>query len=193
MLILQTPKTLNIIYLMHVPQISYDLSEAVEILSRTPAVLRTLLAGLPDHWTKQNEGPETWSPYDVVGHLIHGEKTDWLPRMEIIFNHSTARPFDPFDRFAQFKDSQGKTLNQLLDEFEALRKQSLNTLQSKNITVDDLKRKGVHQILGEVTLQNLLATWVAHDLNHIGQIVRTMAKQYEKEVGPWKQFLGILN
>jgi len=172
---------------------TFSLSTSIEILERTPQVLATYLHGLSDVWTHQHEGPDTWSPYDVVGHLIHGEKTDWVPRMEIILAQKPGSVFEPFDRFAQFELSKGKSLPQLLEEFAVLRKKNIITLRSKNLTDKELKLKGQHPALGEVTLQQLLATWVVHDLNHIVQISRVMAHQYDAEVGPWKAYLGILH
>jgi uncharacterized damage-inducible protein DinB len=170
----------------------YDIHKSAQILSRTPAVLYTLLKGLDETWTSPNEGPDTWSAYDVIGHLIHGEKTDWIPRMEIILSDKDDKSFEPFDRFAMFNDSGDKTLAQLLEEFSDLRERNIQILLLKNITEADLEKKGVHPVFGEVTLAQLLATWTVHDLNHIGQIARVMAKQYKEEVGPWTEFLGIL-
>jgi hypothetical protein len=171
----------------------HSLEKSFEILERTPAVLRTLLGNLHDDWVMNNEGPETFSPYDVVGHLIHGEKTDWITRMKIILESGLSRPFDPYDRFAQFEESKGKSLQQLLDEFGQLRKTNLEWLQSLDLTEEDLDKKGLHPSLGEVTLRNLLATWVVHDLTHIAQITRVMAKQYKEEMGPWPEFFRILS
>jgi uncharacterized damage-inducible protein DinB len=139
-----------------------------------------------------NEGREPWSPYDIIGHLIHGEKTDWIPRMEIILSQNDNRTFAPFDRFAQFQDSRGKTLKQLLSEFNTLRKQNIHQLRSKKLTHRELLLTGTHPALGTVSLSQLLSTWVVHDLNHLAQISRIMAKQYATEVGPWFQYLGIL-
>jgi uncharacterized damage-inducible protein DinB len=170
----------------------FDLNKALEVLDKTPAVLETMLQSLSDEWVYKNEGEQTWSPYDVVGHLIHGEKTDWIPRMEIILSQQAGSKFEPFDRFAQFKDSEGKTLRHLLDEFKDLRKNNLDILCAKHVTEKDLQLKGRHPALGEVTLAQLMATWVVHDLNHIAQVARVMAKQYKNEVGPWVEYLGIL-
>ncbi len=172
---------------------SFDLEKAIEILTRTPEVLASLLTGLSDEWIYQNEGEETWSPFDVIGHLIHGEKTDWVQRMEIILNDGNDKEFKPFDRFAEFEESQGKSLNQLLTEFRDLRQQNLMILLSKPIDKETLHLKGIHPAFGEVTLKQLLATWVAHDLGHLAQIARVMAKQYTDEVGPWKEYLPILH
>lgn len=171
----------------------FDIHKSIEILSRTPAVIETLLQGLSADWIDANEGPETWSPFDVVGHLIHGEKTDWITRMELILSDKTNKTFEPFDRFAQFEESKGKSLAQLLSEFKELRKKNIQFLLSKQITSADLRRTGNHPAFGSVTLEQLLATWVAHDLGHIAQISRVMAKQYKEAVGPWKQFLPVLD
>ncbi len=171
----------------------YRIEDAIPILMRTPVVLDSQLRDLPDSWTLQNEGEGTWSPFDIVGHLVHGEKTDWIARVEIVLSDRTDKTFAPFDRFAQEKDSIGKNLNQLLDEFAALRSRNLETLKSLNISESDLSKEGIHPALGPVTLSNLLSTWVAHDLGHIAQINRVMAKQYKDEIGPWKEYLRIVN
>ncbi len=171
---------------------NFQIESAVAVLERTPAVLRRLLAGLGPEWTHSNYGEDTFSPFDVVGHLIVGEQTDWLPRARIILEHGAARPFDKYDRYAQFEASRGKSLDQLLDEFERLRQANLQVLRGLNLTPAQLTLRGMHPALGEVTLANLLATWVAHDLNHIAQIARCMATQYESAVGPWKRYLGVL-
>lgn len=171
----------------------YTLSDASAVLERTPAVLDSLLRGLPDSWTSPNEGPDTWSAFDVVGHLIHGEKTDWIPRARLILSDASKKQFEPFDRFAQFQNSAGKTLPQLLDEFSSLRAENLNTLKSWDLQEADLEKTGLHPTFGSVTLRQLLATWIAHDFTHIAQLARVMAKQYKEEVGPWVAFLGVLN
>ena len=171
----------------------FDRNRSCEILERTPVVLRTLLAGLDDEWIMNNEGPETFSPFDVLGHLIHGEKTDWVVRAKIILESGLAKPFEPWDRFAQFEASKGKTLQQLLDEFAALRKGNLSWLRSLRLSEVELDKKGLHPLLGEVSLRNLLATWVVHDLTHIAQVTRVMAKQYKGEIGPWSEFFRILD
>jgi hypothetical protein len=170
----------------------FKLQEALPILERTPQVVTLLLRNLPSCWTQQNEGGNSWSPYDVIGHYIHGEKTDWIPRMKIILAEGD-KHFVPFDRFAQFKNSEGKSLDELLDEFAALRKENIRELVSICADEAALTRKGIHPQFGEVTLSELLSSWVVHDLTHISQIVRVMAKQYEKAVGPWKEYMGILN
>lgn len=170
----------------------FDLEAGIAILERTPGALDTLLRGLPDEWIRGTEGGETWSPYDVVGHLIHGERADWIPRMRILLEYQESRAFDPFDRLAQFEESKGKTLSQLLDEFASLRGVSLGALRGARLGPSDWQRTGRHPDFGVVTLSQLLATWVVHDLGHVGQIVRTMAKQYADAVGPWRAYLPVL-
>jgi len=169
------------------------MEEAVAILARTPATLDAQLRGLPDGWIAAHEGGSTWSPFDVIGHLIHGERTDWLPRARIILAHGDARPFDRFDRFAQFAGSEGRTLADLLDEFAALRQDNLHELSVLRLADADLDRCGRHPELGVVTLRQLLATWVAHDLDHVVQIARAMARQYSDQVGPWRAYLRIIS
>ena len=171
----------------------FDLDLALPLLERTPATLRTLLAGLPPEWTDATEGPDTWSPFDVVGHLIHGERTDWIPRARIILAQGENRRFEPFDRFAQARDSEGKTLGQLLDEFERLRRESLRTLDGWKLSDAQLSLEGEHPQFGAVTLRQLLATWAAHDVSHLAQIARVMAKQYRDAVGPWRAYLPIMD
>ena len=172
---------------------TFTMDEGVAILSRTPATLDALLRGLPDGWIAAHEGGETWSPFDVVGHLIHGERTDWIARAQIILDHGEARAFDKFDRFAQFAASEGRTLASLLDEFAALRRESLRALAALRLTEADLDRRGRHPELGVVTLRQLLATWVAHDLDHVAQIARVLARQYSDAVGPWRAYLRIIS
>jgi hypothetical protein len=171
----------------------FDLIKSMEILDRTPGVLNHLLNGLSREWVLQNEGEGTWSPFDVVGHLIHGEKTDWIPRMQIILEHGPEKPFEPYDRFAQEKINKGKSMEDLLLEFTRLRQRNLRILTNASLDKSALERKGTHPELGVVTLRELLATWVAHDLGHIVQIARVMAKQHEQEVGPWKKYLTVVN
>ena len=168
-----------------------NLDDVVAILSRTPATVTALLEGLPDAWVSATEGADTWSPYDVIGHLIHGERTDWIPRARHLLAGET-RPFDKFDRTAQFTESQRQSLAELLATFADLRRQNIATLVGMNLTEDDLGRRGLHPELGEVTLEQLLATWVVHDLDHVGQIARTMAKVYAEAVGSWSKYLSIL-
>jgi len=170
----------------------FSLTQSVELLQRTPSVLQALLSGLSPGWTLEDEGPDTWSVFDVIGHLIHGEQTDWIPRTELILSDTVDKRFIPFDRFAQFENSHGKTLQQLLEEFAVCRKMSLERLKQLNITETDLAQKGIHPNFGEVTLSQLLAAWVVHDLDHIVQIARVMAKQYNVAVGPWIHFLKVL-
>ncbi len=171
----------------------FVIEEAVAVLARTPAALDALLRGLPDGWITANEGRATWSPFDVIGHLIHGERTDWLPRARIILEQGEGRAFDKFDRFAQLAASQDRTLPSLLDEFATLRADNLRALAALNLTRTDLDRRGRHPELGVVTLGQLLATWVAHDLDHVTQISRVLARQYSDEVGPWRAYLRIIS
>ncbi len=170
----------------------FKLDEAIAILTRTPAALDALLRGLPKLWVNADEGKDSWSAFDIVGHLIVGERTDWMPRARMILDNGEARAFDPFDRLAQFKESQGKSLEQLLDEFGRLRRESLAALQTLNLRPQDLTRRGRHPELGVVTLSELLATWAVHDLTHLHQLSRVMAHQYRDIVGPWNAYLGVL-
>ena len=172
---------------------SFAMDEAVAILARTPATLDAFLRGLPEGWTAATEGADTWSPFDVVGHLIHGERTDWMPRVKIILEHGESRAFDKFDRFAQFDASKDRTLASLLDEFAALRQGCLRELAAMRLTEAELDRRGRHPELGVVTLRQLLATWVAHDLDHVVQISRVLARQYSDEVGPWRAYLRVIS
>lgn len=169
-----------------------NLAEGVPVLTRTPAVLDAWLRDLPDVWARANEGPDTFSAFDVLGHLIHGERADWIPRARIIREQGETRPFDKFDRFAMYRESEGKKLNDLLDAFAELRRANLATLAGWRLTPQDLERRGRHPELGAVTLGQLLATWVAHDLGHLGQVARVMAKRYKAAVGPWVAYLPIL-
>jgi hypothetical protein len=171
----------------------YDLNKSIEILERTPQTLKQLLSGLHEDWLMNNEGPDTFSPYDVVGHLVHGEKTDWRPRVQRILKDGNTKTFDLFDRFAMYEESKGKSIDQLLQKFEDIRKENIKWFKSLNLTEKDLDKKGMHPKLGEVTLRNLLATWVIHDLTHIAQITRVMAKQYKEDMGPWVEFFRIVN
>jgi hypothetical protein len=170
----------------------FQLNHATEILRRTPATLNALLRHLPEEWILATEGPESWSPFDVVGHLIHGEEADWIPRAKIILAHGESRPFEPFDRHAMFEKSRGQSLGGLLDIFGRLRAESLKELEELHLTPEMLGRRGMHPELGAVTLGQLLSTWVVHDLGHIGQIVRVMAKQYGAAVGAWQAYLPVL-
>lgn len=171
-------------------EFQYD--EAIAILQRTPATLAALLRGLPDSWTAPNEGADTWSPYDVVGHLLHGDQTDWIPRAHMILEQGESQPFESVNRTAMFEESRGKSLDDLLAAFEQARAQSLANLAALEITPEKLARTGLHPRLGRVTLAQLLAAWVAHDLNHCGQVVEVMARQYAEAVGPWSAYLAIL-
>jgi hypothetical protein len=171
----------------------FSLEKSYEILEHTPGTLFSLLEGLSEDWTSGNEGPETFSPYDVVGHLVHGEKTDWPNRIKMILEHGTNKSFVPYDRFAMYRESQGKSIEQLLDEFKELRKANLVWYRGLNLQETDLDKKGMHPSLGEVSLRQLLSTWVIHDLTHIAQIGRVMAKQYKGEMGPWLEYFRVMN
>ena len=171
----------------------FDLQETIALLSRTPSSLNALLRELPQSWILGREGSSTWSPFDIVGHLIHGERTDWMPRARMILEQGENRAFDPFDRLAQERESQGKSLPQLLDEFEQLRSGNLDALRAMKLQPEDLSRRGRHPALGVVTLSELLATWAVHDLTHLHQLSRVMAYQYREVVGPWSAYLGVLH
>lgn len=173
----------------------FTIAKSLEILQQTPDTLKTLLSNLSEDWIYINEGNETWSPFDIVGHLIHGEKTDWIERLNIILSHQSPKDkkFHPFDRFAQFEESKGKNMLQLLEEFKELRQKNIEELKAKEITENDFSLTAIHPALGEINLKQLLSTWVVHDLGHIAQITRVMAKQYKNEVGPWNEYLRILN
>jgi hypothetical protein len=170
----------------------FQLDEAVTILRATPRVLTAWLGDLPEPWIRCDEGDATWSPFDVVGHLIHGEETDWIPRARIILEHGEARPFTPFDRFAHMERLRGKTMGELLATFAHLRTESLATLAAWNLVEAGLGKTGRHPEFGPVTLGQLLATWTAHDLSHVAQIARVMSRRYTREVGPWRAYLPIL-
>ena len=170
----------------------FSLELAVPVLARTPAALDVLLRDLPASWVRGTEGPDTWSPYDVVGHLIHGDRADWIPRVEHLLAHGESVPFPPFDRFAQFEESKGKDLADLLDIFKAVRVRSLERLGELNLSDGDLERTGRHPEFGPVLLRQHLATWVAHDLDHLAQIARVMARQYSEAVGPWRRYLRVI-
>jgi hypothetical protein len=171
----------------------FDLTTGIAVLERTPRSLTAMLAGLPSAWTDGTEGPDTWSPYVVVGHLIHGERTDWIPRARMILAQGAQRRFEPYDRFAQFRESEGQSLPQLLAHFERLRADNLATLGGWDLTEARLGLEGEHPEFGLVTLRQLLATWVAHDLGHIAQIARVMAKQYREAIGPWRAYLPVMD
>ena len=171
----------------------FELPTGIGILERTPATLRAMLTGLSPEWTAATEGPETWSPYDVVGHLIHGERTDWIPRARIILAQGDDRRFTPYDRFAQFRESKGKTLPNLLDEFEELRRENMLTLKGWALGEEQMRLAGEHPAFGNVTLRQLLAAWVVHDLGHVVQTARVMAKQYCEAIGPWREYLQVVD
>lgn len=171
----------------------FQLDDAKAILERTPRVLRELLGDLEAVWTDANEGADTWSPFDVVGHLIHGERTDWMGRARSILDHGESRVFEPFDRFAMFEECRGRSLRELLETFERLRGQNLGDLERLDLSTADLERTGLHPDFGPVTLRQLLSTWVVHDLGHLAQVSRTMAKRYREEVGPWREYLPVLD
>ncbi|HEX9164606.1 MAG TPA: DinB family protein [Gemmatimonadales bacterium] len=171
----------------------FELTTGIAVLERTPPTLRAMLAGLPPAWTDAAEGPETWSPYVILGHLIHGERTDWIPRARIILAQGPDRRFTPYDRYAQFHESRGKTLADLLDEFADLRAGNLATLAQWGLTDAQLGLEGEHPEFGPVTLRQLLATWVAHDLGHLAQVTRVMARQYREAVGPWRAYLPVMD
>ena len=176
----------------NLPMSHVFLEESSSVLARTPAVLTALLRDLPEAWTLATEGEGTWSPYDVVGHLIHAEETDWMPRLAIILEHGPARPFEPFDREAMFDGSEPKSLPALLDEFAGLRSRNLVRLRALNLQPEHLELRGTHPALGTVTLRQLLATWTAHDLGHLVQVSRVMARRYQQEVGPWAAYLSVM-
>jgi hypothetical protein len=170
----------------------FSLADSIAILTRTPASLDALLRGLPNVWVRGNEGKDTWTAFDIVGHLIVGERTDWMPRVRMLLENGEARPFDPFDRFAQLRESKDRSLEHLLDDFARLRRENLAALQALNLRDEDLARRGRHPALGAVTLSELLATWAVHDLTHVHQMSRVMAHQYRDAVGPWSAYLGVL-
>ena len=169
-----------------------EIHEATQILERTPATLQAFLGGLDESWTGVDEGEDTWSPFDVVGHLIHGERADWMQRLRIILESGESRPFEPFDRFAMFEESRGRSLGELLAEFAALRKKNLEALLGLDLKAEDLSRKGLHPELGPVTLGHLISTWVVHDLAHVVQIARVMSRRLSEAVGPWREYLPVL-
>jgi hypothetical protein len=170
----------------------FEPASSLDILRRTPATLRALLDGASDAWTRSNEGPDTFSPFDVVGHLIDGEETDWMPRACIILSRNPEATFAPYDRFRHYQRNRGRSLDSLLDEFARLRAANLESLATWNLGEGELDLRATHPSLGPVTLRQLLATWVAHDLGHVAQVARVMAKQYRDEVGPWVQYLPVL-
>jgi uncharacterized damage-inducible protein DinB len=171
----------------------FRIDDAIAILSHTPAALDAMVRGLPEPWLHANEGPETWSPFDVVGHLVAGERTDWVTRLRLILEHGDKHPFEPFNRTAMFEESKGKGITELLDTFATLRAQNLETVRALQLEPADFVRRGMHPSLGSVTLEQLLATWVTHDMTHMAQISRVIAKQFTAEVGPWREYIGVLN
>jgi hypothetical protein len=171
---------------------AHNLQDTISLLARTPVALNVLLRDLPETWTFRNEGENTWSAFDVVGHLIHAERADWMPRVRIVLQFGETKAFEPFDRGGHAREIQGKSLGQLLDEFARVRSKNLDELRALNLRPEDLERRGRHPSLGVVTLSELLATWAAHDLTHLHQISRVMAHQYRKAVGPWSAYLGVL-
>jgi hypothetical protein len=173
--------------------VNFDLTHGLAVLERTPQVLEGLLSGLPEQWTTGNEGPDTWSAFDVVGHLIDGELTDWMARLHIILKQGPNRRFEPFDRFRHISRNKGRTLNELLAEFRQLREKNLAELRALHLTPEQYQLTAEHPAFGAVRLEQLLATWVAHDLGHIAQITRVMAKQYRDAVGPWEAYLPVLH
>jgi DinB superfamily len=170
----------------------HTLHQTISLLGRTPAALNALLRDLPESWTSRNEGENTWSPFEIVGHLIHAERTDWMSRAKIVLQFGETQPFEPFDRWGQVREIQGKSLGQLLDEFARLRSENLAELRALSLRPEDLERRGRHPSLGVVTLSQLLSTWAVHDLTHLHQISRAMAHQYREAVGPWSKYLGVL-
>lgn len=172
---------------------SHNLEDSLSLLSRTPAALDALLRDLPDAWTRRGEGDKTWTAFDVVGHLIHCEHTDWMPRARMILQSGEARPFEPFDRWGHVAAVQGKSLSQLLDELSSVRAENVAEVRRWHLGPDELSLRGLHPALGPVTLSELLATWAAHDLTHLHQIARVMAHQYQDTVGPFAKFLGVMN
>ena len=170
----------------------FNITEAVAVLTRTPATLNSLLRGLPGIWVHSNEGRDTWSAFDIMGHLVFAERSDWMPRVLIVLENGETRPFDPFDRFAQLNANQEKSLDQLLDDFDRLRQDNLTALGALNLQQESFNRRGKHPAFGVVTLSELLATWAVHDLTHLHQVSRVMAHQYRELVGPWRAYLGVL-
>ncbi len=171
----------------------FNVTDAVAVLTRTPATLDSLLRGLPGIWVESNEGKDTWSAFDIIGHLVFAERNDWMPRVRILLENGETRPFDPFDRFAQFSGNQDKSLEQLLDDFARLRHENLAGLSALNLRQENFSQRGKHPTLGAVTLSQLLATWAVHDLTHLHQLSRVMAHQYREAVGPWSAYLGVLH
>lgn len=172
---------------------NFSVNSAVEILSQTPSTISSLLGGLSSEWTRGTDNRDDWSPYDVVGHLIHSDETNWIPRAKVILANGSDRSFVDFDRFGQFEKARGRILSELLLEFSRVRTLSIETLNSWDLTPEKLSLTGIHPEFGEVTLEQLLSTWVVHDLGHIKQMVTYLARRYSEDVGPWKKYLSILN
>jgi hypothetical protein len=170
----------------------FKMDEAIEVLSATPSVLRGLLGRVSEPWIRNNYGDKTFSPFDVVGHLIHGERTDWIPRGRIILEHGEAKAFDPFDRYAMYEESKGKSISELLDTFERLREANIEALRGMKLSDARLDGTGTHPRLGRVTMRELLAMWVVHDLSHVHQIAKSMAHQYADQIGPWRPWVTFL-
>jgi hypothetical protein len=170
----------------------HSLQDTVALLARTPAALNALLRDLPETWTFRNEGENTWSAFDIIGHLIHAERADWIPRVKTVLQFGETQAFEPFDRQGHKREVEGKSLGQLLDEFARVRSENLAELRAFNLQPADLERRGRHPAFGVVTLSGLLATWAAHDLTHLHQLSRVMAHQYREAVGPWSAYLGVL-
>ncbi len=170
----------------------HNLDETIALLSRTPATLNALLRDLPESWTHRSEGASTWTAVDVIGHLIHADQTDWVPRARWILQHGESEAFPPFDRAGHFRLIEGKSLAEILDEFSRVRSEAIDELRSLDLQSGDFERRGRHPVLGSTTLSQLVATWPAHDLTHLHQISRILAHQYREEVGPWRQFLGVM-
>ena len=169
----------------------FSVDKSLQILERTPIVIEELLGGLDNDWIYANEGKDTWSAFDVMGHFIEGEKTDWIPRMQIIISNDKEKKFEPFDRFKQFEESKGKNISELIQEFKKLRKKNIEIFKNTKLDETALNTTGIHPEFGKVTLRQLLATWVTHDLAHLLQISRVMTKQYEEEIGPWKKYFSV--
>jgi len=172
---------------------THNINDTVSLLARTPIALNALLRDLPDTWTLRNEGDKTWSAFDVVGHLIHGERADWVPRVKMILEFGETRAFEPFDRCGHEREVKGKSLGQLLYEFARVRAENLEKLRAFNLQPGDFEKRGRHPALGVVTLSQLLATWPMHDMTHLHQISRIMAHQYQDTVGPWSAYLGVMH
>ncbi|HRE40019.1 MAG TPA: DinB family protein [Ignavibacteria bacterium] len=171
---------------------NFELNKSLEILERTPLILERMVNGLSEEWVISNEGDNTWNTVEIIGHLIHGEKTDWIPRILIILNDENEKTFEVFNMEGHKEEIESKRTAELLDEFKALRIENIRVLRYLDLTDDDLNKTGLHPVFGEVTLRQLLSTWTVHDLTHISQISRIMAKQYREEIGPWIEFFNLI-